>query len=318
MAVSKQEALSRQIRTLAREKNAVILAHNYQVAGVQDVADYVGDSLGLSRQAAASHADIILFCGVHFMAETASILCPDKTVLIPDLDAGCSLSDTLNARQLESWKERYPDAVVVTYVNTSAAVKALSDYCCTSSNAVKVVQSIPEDRTVLFGPDMFLGSYVARVTGRKNLRLWAGECHVHAQVKPEEVEEKRREHPGAEFLVHPECGCVTSCMVYLEDGNISTAGARILSTQGMVKRASESPAQEFVVATETGILHQMRKAAPGKAFFPVSDEMECNFMKMITLEKVLRSLEEEVYEVKVDPATAEKARIPIDRMVSTG
>lgn len=318
MAKALTRDLAPRIRELAREKNAVILAHNYQIGEVQDVADFVGDSLGLSQQAARSEADIIVFCGVHFMAETASILCPDKTVLIPDPEAGCSLSDTLTAAQLQSWKARYPDAVVVTYVNTSAEVKAQSDYCCTSSNAVKVVQSIPEDKPVLFGPDMFLGAYVSRVTGRKNLHLWAGECHVHAAVRPGDVERAREAHPGADFLIHPECGCVTSCMVYLQDKDLEQQDAYITSTEGMVRHVIASPKSEFVVATETGILHRMRKVAPDKAYFPLSDEMECRYMKMITTEKLLRSLEEGVFEVKVPEEIARRARLPIERMVSIG
>ena len=309
-------AIAERIRDLAKEKNAVILAHNYQIGDVQDVADYVGDSLGLSQQASRSDAEVIVFCGVHFMAETASILCPEKTVLIPDLEAGCSLSDTLTAHQLKRWKEQYPDAVVVTYVNTTAAVKALSDYCCTSSNAVKVVQSIPEDKPVLFGPDMFLGAYVSRVTGRKNLHLWAGECHVHAAVRPEDIEKAREAHPGSDFLIHPECGCVTSCMVYLKDKDLKQENAFITSTEGMVRHVVDSPKREFVVATENGILHRMRKLAPGKAYFPVSDEMECKYMKMITMEKLLHSLEAGVHEVKVPEEIAVKARIPIERMVA--
>jgi quinolinate synthase len=311
-------AMAGRIRELARSKNAVILAHNYQIGPVQDVADYVGDSLGLSQQAARTQADVIVFCGVHFMAETASILCPEKTVLIPDLEAGCSLSDTLTAAQLKRWKEQYPDAVVVTYVNTSAAVKALSDYCCTSSNAVKVVQSIPEDVPVLFGPDMFLGAYVSRVTGRKNLHIWAGECHVHAAVRPEDVERAREAHPGSDFLIHPECGCVTSCMVYLKDRDLKEQDAYITSTEGMIRHVEKSQKREFVVATENGILHRMRKVSPEKAYFPVSDEMECKFMKMITMEKLLHSLEAGVHEVKVPREIADRARLPIERMVSIG
>ena len=308
--------LADRIRQLARDKNAVILAHNYQIGDVQDVADFVGDSLGLSQQAAKSEADVIVFCGVHFMAETASILCPAKKVLIPDLDAGCSLSDTLKAEQLKAWKDRYPDAVVVTYVNTSAAVKALSDYCCTSSNAVRIVESIPAHKPVLFGPDMFLGAYVSRVTGRKNLHLWAGECHVHAAVRPEDVEKAREAHPGADFLIHPECGCVTSCMVYLQDKDLKGKDAYITSTEGMVRHVTSSPKNQFVVATETGILHRMRKLAPGKEYFPVSDEMECKYMKMITMEKLWRSLEQGIFEVKVPPEIADRARLPIERMVA--
>ncbi len=309
-------ALARRIREIARKKNAVILAHNYQIGDIQDVADFVGDSLGLSQEAAKSDAEIIVFCGVHFMAETASILAPQKKVLIPDLEAGCSLSDTLSEAQLRSWKAKYPEAAVVTYVNTSAAVKALSDYCCTSSNAVKVVRSIPEEREILFGPDMFLGAYVSRVTGRKNLRLWAGECHVHAAVRPEDIERTRAAHPDADFLIHPECGCVTSCMVYAQDNDVSREKAHILSTEGMVRHVQASPGKEFVVATETGIIHRMKKFAPGKRFIPVSDELECKYMKRITPEKLLRSLEDEVYEVKVPEEIAIKAKLPLERMVS--
>ncbi len=309
-------ALARRVREIARKKNAVILAHNYQAGEIQDVADFVGDSLGLSQEAAKSDAEIIVFCGVHFMAETASILAPEKKVLIPDLEAGCSLSDTLSEGQLRSWKAKYPEAVVVTYVNTSAAVKALSDYCCTSSNAVKVVRSIPDDKEILFGPDMFLGAYVSRVTGRKNLRLWAGECHVHAAVRPEDIERTRSAHPKADFLIHPECGCVTSCMVYAQDKEVRPEKTHILSTEGMVRYVQASPNTEFVVATETGIIHRMKKFAPGKSFIPVSDEMECKYMKRITPEKLLRSLEDEVFEVKVPEETARKARLPLERMVS--
>ncbi len=318
MAAAHTTALAKRIRELAREKNAVILAHNYQTGPVQDVADFVGDSLGLSRQAARTKADLIVFCGVHFMAETASILCPGKRVLIPDLEAGCSLSDTLNAQQLAAWKAQYPDAVVVTYVNTSAAVKALSDYCCTSSNAVEVIRAIPEERPILFGPDMFLGAYASRVTGRQNLHIWAGECHVHAAVRPEDVERAREAHPGADFLIHPECGCVTSCMVYLKDKDLKQEDAYITSTEGMVNHVARSPKREFVVATETGILHRMRKETPGKEYFPVSTEMECRFMKMITMEKLLHSLEAGVHEVKVPPEIAGKARLPIERMIAIG
>ncbi len=314
--VSNAGAMARRIREIASRKNAVILAHNYQIGEIQDLADFVGDSLGLSQQAAQSKADIIVFCGVHFMAETASILAPQKKVLIPDLEAGCSLSDTLSEAQLRSWKAKYPNAVVVTYVNTSAAVKALSDYCCTSSNAVKIVQSIPDDKEILFGPDMFLGAYVSRVTGRKNLHLWAGECHVHAAVRPEDIEKARAAHHGADFLIHPECGCVTSCMVYVQDRDVKPEKAHILSTEGMVRHVQASPDKEFVVATETGIIHRMKKFAPDKTFIPVSDEMECKYMKKITAEKLLRSLEDEVFEVKVPEETAQKARLPLERMVS--
>ena len=312
------QEVSKAIKKRAAEKGAVILAHNYQLPEVQDVADFVGDSLGLSRQAASTGAGVIVFCGVHFMAETASILNPEKTVLLPDLDAGCSLSDGLTAAQLSRWKEAYPDAVVVTYVNTTAEVKALSDYCCTSGNAVQIVLSIPAEKPVLFGPDMFLGAYVSRVTGRKNLHLWAGECHVHAAVRPEDIEKKRSEHPGADFLIHPECGCVTSCMVYLQRGDVDASDSHILSTEGMIRHVQGSAKREFVVATETGILHRMKKGSPDKTFYPVSDEMTCKYMKMITLEKVLNSLENGVHEIRVPPDIREKALVPIRRMIAVG
>lgn len=304
------------IKKLKKEKNAVILAHNYQIPEVQDIADFVGDSLGLSQRARDTSERIILFCGVHFMAETASILCPDKKVLIPDLEAGCSLSDSLTLSQLKEWKKRYPQAVVVTYVNTSAEVKSESDYCVTSSNAVKVVNSIPKDRMILFGPDMFLGSYVARVTGRKNIRLWTGECHVHAAVKIEDIEKARKSHPRAKFLIHPECGCVTSCMIDAFDKG--EGDSIILSTEGMIKEVEKNKEGEYVVATETGIFHRLKKVSPESKFYPASDELECKYMKLITLEKVLHSLENEVYEVKVKGEIREKALIPIRRMVEIG
>jgi len=302
------------IAELKRKKDAVILAHNYQIAEVQDIADFTGDSLGLSQKAKGVSSKVIVFCGVHFMAETASILCPDKKVLIPDLDAGCSLSDSLQFGQLREWRSRYPDAVVVTYVNTSAAVKSLSDYCVTSSNAVKVVESIPAHKTILFGPDMFLGAFVARKTGRKNIRLWAGECHVHAAVRPEDIERARAAHPGARFLIHPECGCVTSCMIEAADSGEDKS--TIFSTEGMVKEVEKEKAAEYVIATETGIFHRLRKASPSSRFYPVSDAMECKYMKLITLEKVLNSLENDVHEVKVPEDIRAKAIVPIERMVS--
>lgn len=305
-----------EIRRLKRERRAVILAHNYQIPEIQDLADFVGDSLELSRQAARTDAEVIVFCGVHFMAETASILCPDKKVLIPDPEAGCSLAASITAEQVRAWKAQHPGAVVVAYVNTTAEVKAEADYCCTSANAVQVVQAIPEDREILFLPDMFLGTYVKNRTGRKNLRIWWGECHVHAALRPEDIRRAREEHPEAEFLIHPECGCVSTCMYLMSVGDPSMEGARILSTGGMIRRARESPAREFVVATETGILHRLRKENPGKRFHPVSEEMVCRYMKMITLEKLYRSLRDLVYEVKVPPEVAERARRPIERMLA--
>lgn len=312
--MTNQEEIAREIKRLKKEKNAVLLAHNYQRPEVQDIADFTGDSLGLSQAAAKTDARIIVFCGVHFMAETASIISPDKKVLIPDLDAGCSLAATINAEDLRQWKEENPEAIVVSYVNTTAEVKALSDYCCTSTNAVKVVSSIPEDKEILFLPDMFLGAYVQKVTGRK-LHIWAGECHVHAAIGLEDIRRQREAHPEAELLIHPECGCATSCMYYMSTGCLDGRDTYILSTEGMVNRVRASSAREFIVATETGILHKMRKVAPDRKFFAASEEAVCQYMKMITLEKVLRSLEEEVFEVKVREEIASKARLAIERML---
>ncbi len=310
-----QVELVNEIRRLKKARNAVILAHNYQVEGVQDVADFVSDSLALSRMAAETSADLIVFCGVHFMAETASVICPNKTVLIPDLDAGCSLADTIDADQLRAWKAEHPGAVVVSYVNTSAEVKAESDYCCTSSNAVRVVQAIPEDREILFLPDYFLGSYVQRATGRKNMHIWMGECHVHAGIRPEAALEQIESHPDAELLVHPECGCTTSVLYFIEDGTIPRDRTTVLSTEGMVRHAQSSSAQRFLVATETGILHKMRKENPEKEFIPVNDRAVCPYMKMITLEKLRDSLRDGQYEVCVPTQIADRARVAIDRML---
>jgi len=313
--MEKLEQTYRDIERLKRDKNAVILAHNYQVPEVQDIADFVGDSLGLSEEASKTDADVIVFCGVHFMAETASIISPNKKVLIPDLDAGCSLAATINADELRQWKEENPQAAVVSYVNTTAEVKALSDYCCTSTNAVKVVNAIPLDKEILFLPDMFLGAYVQKVTGRK-LHIWPGECHVHAAINLADIKKKLDCHPEAEMLVHPECGCSTSCMYYAADGKINGREAHILSTGGMIQRVKSSPAKEYVVATETGILYKMKKVAPEKTFYAASDEAICKYMKTITLEKLLRSLTEDVFEVKVPEETASLARLAIERMLA--
>jgi len=308
-----QELIS-EINRIKEERNAVILAHNYQIPEVQDIADYIGDSLGLSRQAAKTDAEVIVFCGVHFMAETASIISPDKKVLIPDLDAGCSLADSITAEGLRDWKAEHPGAVAVTYINTTAAVKAECDYCCTSSNAVDIVESIPEDKEILFLPDKFLGSYIEMVTGRE-LNIWQGACHVHEKIGELNLGEKQKEYPDAEILIHPECGCSTSCMMksamYFDckDGHIH-------STSGMLNRASESDADEFVVATETGILHRMRKENPGKKFYPANENSVCEFMKMITLEKLHEALKYDRHEVKVPEELAKKAHLPIERMLS--
>ncbi len=300
-----------EVRELAFERGAVILAHNYQVPEVQDVADYVGDSLGLSRQAAETDAETIVFCGVHFMAETAVILSPDKTVLIPDLDAGCSLAASINADQLRAWKAEHPGAVVVSYVNTTAEVKAESDYCCTSGNAKAVIDAIPEDKQILFLPDQFLGIWLERVTGRR-LTKWLGECHVHADIHPEDIEAARKAKPDAELLVHPECGCASKCMAF---GDKKT---HILSTEKMVTFARQSPAEDFLVATENGILHRLEKDVPGKRFETVSERAICKYMKMITLKKVRDSLRDMKYEVTVPEDVAAKARLAIERMVAIG
>jgi quinolinate synthase len=353
--------LQREVRALAAERGAVILAHNYQVPEVQDVADYVGDSLGLSRKAAAADGEVIAFCGVHFMAETASILCPEKTVLIPDLDAGCSLAASIDAEQLAQWRERYPAGVVVMYVNTSAEVKALTDYCCTSANAVQVVRHVYDthgpDTEILFGPDMWLGAYVEKELG-KRMHVWDGECHVHAGIRPADIAATRAAHPGADFLIHPECGCTTSVMEFLAAGDIPAEGVHMLSTGGMLKYAEQAEhraaagaiegagverwvdgeggattpddgdgtvgesrrgeRREVVVATETGMLYPLQMAAPDIDFIPANAEASCVYMKMITLPKLRDSLREMKFEVRVPPEIAERARVPIDRMVAIG
>jgi quinolinate synthase len=303
--------LHEEIRELAREREAVILAHNYQRPEVQEVADFVGDSLGLSREAAATDADVIVFCGVHFMAETAAILSPAKTVLLPDLGAGCSLAASITAEQLREWKAQHPGAVVVSYVNTTAEVKAESDYCCTSGNARAVIEAIPADQEILFLPDMYLGLWLERVTGRK-LTIWLGECHVHAGIRPSDIERWEREAPDAELLVHPECGCASQAMAF------GSERTQILSTEKMVDYAKRSPKQRFLVATETGILHRLEKEAPGKRFEPVREDAVCRFMKVTTLEKVRESLVELQHRITVDEDTAERARLAIERMVSIG
>jgi len=303
------------IETLRRERNAVILAHNYQRPEVQDIADFVGDSLGLSQQAAATDASVIVFCGVHFMAETAAILSPGKTVLLPDVEAGCSLAATIDAAQLRAWRAEHPGAVVVSYVNTTAEVKALSDYCCTSSNAEAVIRSIPADREILFCPDMFLGAHLERVTGRR-MHVWMGECHVHAGIAPERLDSMRRDHPDAELLIHPECGCTSSTLYRLSSGDVAGPATVVASTEGMVRRAAASPASTFIVATEVGILHRMEQESPGKRFLAASEAAVCPYMKKITLEKVARSLERMAPRVTVDPGIAAQARAAIDRMLA--
>lgn len=306
-----------EISSLKKERDAVILAHNYQLPEVQDVADFTGDSLALSRKAEKTNAKNIIFCGVHFMAETASIICPDKDVFIPDINAGCSLASSINRTELMEWKKDHPDAIVVSYVNTSAEIKALSDYCCTSSNAVKVVNSIPPNKEILFLPDMFLGSYVSEVTKRKNMYIWPGECHVHAGIRAEDINKMMKQYQNAEFLVHPECSCTSSTMYHMSKGDLLHEG-HILSTEGMMERAKKSPKTDFIVATETGILYRMQKENPAKNFIPIRKDAICQYMKKITIDKVYNSLLNNVYKVRVPKTTADKARSAIERMLSIG
>ncbi|MFN8151741.1 MAG: quinolinate synthase NadA [Solirubrobacterales bacterium] len=322
-------AMSAEVRELAKQRDAVILAHNYELPELQDLADYVGDSLGLSRAAAATDSSVIAFCGVHFMAETASVLSPEKTVLIPDLGAGCSLADSITAPELQAWKDEHPGALVVMYVNTSAEVKAITDYCCTSSNAVKVVEHIwaehgPETE-ILFGPDMWLGAFVERETGlvddperRARFHVWDGECHVHAGIRPDDITEMRAEHPEAEFLIHPECGCSTQAMEYVAAGDISGEGVHMLSTSGMLSHVEQNPTGSYIVATETGMLYPLEKAAPQAHLIAANRMAFCKYMKLITLPKLRDCLRDMTGEVKVPPEIAEKARIPIERMVAIG
>jgi quinolinate synthase len=318
--------LSAEVRELAAQRNAVILAHNYQLPEIQGVADVIGDSLFLSQEAAKVSEPVIVFCGVHFMAETASVLSPEKTVLIPDVNAGCSLADSITAEQLAEWQAKHPGAITVMYVNTTAEVKALTDYCCTSGNAVAVIEHIVAehgpDVEILFGPDMFLGSYVAKMTGHKNLHLWDGECHVHAGIRPSDIEKVRAEHPGADFLIHPECGCSTSVMEYVASGDVDTEGVHMLSTGGMLDYANDQAAsgghRTAIVATEVGMLHGLRQASPGTDFVAANEAAACGYMKMITLPKLRDALRDMSGDVKVPAELAEKARIPIERMVSIG
>jgi quinolinate synthase len=319
-------ALQEEVRELARAHDAVILAHNYQLPEIQDIADYVGDSLGLSQQAAAAGGRTIVFCGVHFMAETASILCPDKRVLIPDPDAGCSLADSISVDQLRAWKAQHPGAITVMYVNTTAEVKAETDYCCTSANAVRVVEHILRehgDQTeILFGPDMFLGAYVEKTLGRR-LHVWDGECHVHAGIRPRDIAAVRAAHPGADFLIHPECGCSTSVMEYVAAGDVDPDGVLMLSTGGMLRYAEERAGEAngrsavaAIVATETGMLHPLRQAAPHVEFVAANEAAHCRFMKMITLPKLRDALRDGLHEVKVPQSIADRARVAIERMVA--
>ncbi len=306
MAIEVYNSIEEEIKALKKKRNAIILAHNYQTGDIQDIADFTGDSLGLAQTAAKTDCDVILFAGVMFMAETASILCPNKTVLVPDLEAGCSLAGMIQPEIVRKWKQEHPNGVVVAYVNTTAVVKAKADYCCTSSNAVQVVEHIPADQEIFFVPDFYLGSYVQMKTGRKNITLWKGYCHVHVMLQSEQIAKLKQIHEGAELLMHPECGCLTKSM-HLAD--------KILSTEGMVQYVRQAKATKFIVATETGILHKMRKENPHKMFIPVTEEAVCNYMKQNTLEKIVLSLERMQFEVKVPEPIRKRALIPIQRML---
>ena len=310
--------LHEEVRTLAQDRNAVILAHNYQRPEVQDVADFVGDSLGLSRQVAATDADVIVFCGVHFMAETAAILSPEKRVLLPDMRAGCSLAATITAEDVRRWRAEFPDYIAVGYVNTTAEVKAELDYCCTSGNALAVIDAIPEDRGVLFLPDFFLGAHMKRMRPDRRIEVWMGECHVHKNIQARTVNERRKEYPEAEVLVHPECGCAGQLIYEMGLGEIEPDGVHIASTEGMTRLAKSSPASTFIVATEVGILHRMKKVAPDKQFVAADPEAVCAYMKTITLERTRDSLLYDQHVVTVPPDIRAKARAAIDRMVSIG
>src|SRR5246500_4386602 len=316
--VDGDEEWAAEVRRLADLRGATLLAHNYQLPAIQDVADHVGDSLALSRIAAAAPEETIVFCGVHFMAETAKILSPDKAVLIPDQRAGCSLADSITADELRGWKAEHPGAVVVSYVNTTAAVKAETDISCTSSNAVEVVASIPENREVLFCPDQFLGAHVRRMTGRENLHVWAGECHVHAGINGDELTDQARANPDAELFVHPECGCATSALYLAGEDAFPPDRVRILSTGGMLEAANRTQARKVLVATEVGMLYQLRRAAPGVDFRAVNDRASCKYMKMITPAALLRCLVEGADEVDVDPEIAAAGRRSVRRMIEIG
>jgi quinolinate synthase len=322
MGVSTQHAanpdLAAEIDALRGERRAVILAHNYQRPEIQDLADVVADSLQLARRATALDAPVLVICGVHFMAETAAIANPGKRVLIPDPSAGCSLAATIQAADVRAWRATHTDGVVVAYVNTAADVKAEADYCCTSGNAVAVIRALPPDVPVLFLPDMFLGNYLRRVTGRA-IDVWLGECHVHAGLTRENLAERRAEYPDAEFLVHPECGCVSSAMYYAEtEGDVAAGRTQIVSTEQMMRRARVSPARRFVVATETGVLHRLRRDNPTKEFLAAREDAECRYMKQITLENLRDALRDMKYEVTVPSDVAARARRAIDRMLAIG
>jgi quinolinate synthase len=307
-----------EIQALRIERRAAILAHNYQIPAIQDLADIVADSLKMARRATELDAPVLVICGVHFMAETAAIANPDKLVLIPDPTAGCSLAATIQAADVRAWRATHPDGIVVAYVNTAAGVKAESDYCCTSGNAVAVINGLPPGVPVLFLPDFFLGTYLRRVTGR-DLDVWLGECHVHAGLTRDMLEQRRAEYPDAEFLVHPECGCVSSALYYAEaEGDVATGRMHIVSTEQMTQRVRTSPARRFVVATETGVLHRLRRQNPEKEFIAAAESAECRYMKQITLENLRDALRDLKHRVTVPPETATRARRAIERMLAIG
>jgi len=309
-------ALHQEVRRLAHERGAVILAHNYQLPEVQDVADYVGDSLGLAIEASRTPSPVIAMCGVYFMAETAKILNMGRTVLIPDATAGCSLADSITLQGLREWRAEHPDALVVSYVNTTAAIKAESDYCVTSGNAEAVIRSIPEDREILFLPDMYLGSWLKERTGRANMRIWAGECHVHAAIRVSEIEARMDRYPGAELLIHPECGCTSRFVHASGRGRFDRSRTHVLSTEGMVRHARQSGATTMLVATENGLLHRLEREVPGKRYLPADDLATCRYMKQITLPKLRDTLRDLQPQVEVAPEIADRARLAIDRMLA--
>ncbi|MGH7630582.1 MAG: quinolinate synthase NadA [Gemmatimonadales bacterium] len=309
---------SEEVRELARQRDAVLLAHNYQVPEIQDIADHVGDSLALSRIAADSAAGTIVFCGVHFMAETAKILSPLKRVLLPDLDAGCSLAASVTAEDVRRWKAKFPGYVTVGYVNTTAEVKAELDYACTSGNVLDVIDAIPDDKGILFLPDFFLGAHVRRNRPDRNVEVWLGECHVHKGISPDTLEAQRHAHPEAEVLVHPECGCAGQVIYAMGRGEISPERVHIASTERMIQLTKERPAKEFIIATETGIMHRMKQAAPDKIFLAADPEAVCAYMKTITLPRVRESLVLDRFEITVPDDVARRAKLSLDRMVSLG
>ena len=318
LCIETVEELNAEIRSLARVRNAVILAHNYQRPEVQDIADFVGDSLGLSREAAATGADVIAFCGVHFMAETAAILSPKKRVLLPDLRAGCSLADTITADDVRRWRSEFPDHVAVGYVNTTAEVKAELDYCCTSGNALAIVDAIPENKGILFLPDFFLGAHIRRMRPQRNIEVWMGECHVHKRIDARTVNARREEYPEAEVLVHPECGCAGQLLYETGLGDVDPTGLHITSTEGMVRLARSHDTRSFIVATEVGILHRMQQMAPEKEFIAADPTAVCNYMKTITLEGLRDSLRLDQHAVTVPETTRHQTRAALDRMINIG